>query len=254
MTARGYIIAFSLTASVSAAACWLLAGHESDRSQAAGPAKTRTVSAKERVQTTEAASERVAQSTSPHSLPRNVQVPPASAAGALSLSRQELELRAARVEQEANHDLRRLVQLLDLTEEQQDRVFQKLAERSPSWTPALQVASADGAVLSGKRGESYSAPPQTGIAPGTYGNNKKPATVPDPVPVSDPTATTDPYAEILELLDPGQQDALLKAEMDRIAWWAEILPQITPPDDLPALDGTPVPGQTKEYEGADVLE
>jgi hypothetical protein len=63
-------------------------------------------------------------------------------------------------------------------------------------------------------------------------------------------------SEIMALLDPGQQDALLKEEMDRAAWWAEILPQITPPDDIPALDGStpPAPGDSKAYEGSDVLE
>jgi hypothetical protein len=177
----------------------------------------------------------------------------------------ELAVRAAKVEQEANHELRRLVKLLNLSEDQQDRVFQKLVERSPAWSTAVPgVSVAEAAVTAaGKRsGEALAATPGTTVtAPGIY--NRKPAATETPAApgATAPAATTpepvDPMDEILALLDPVQQDTLLKEEMDRAAWWAEIIPQITPPDDIPAIDGSPgpaAPGQTKAYEGAEVLE
>ena len=159
-----------------------------------------------------------------------------------------------------HHDLRRLVNLLDLTEEQQDRVFQELAERSPSWTPGMQVGAVAGAATAGKHSEAQPFIPQTGTVPGIY--NKKP-TAPEPttpaantVAPPETPAAPDQMDEILALLDPVQQDTLLKAEMDRAAWWAEILPQITPPDDIPDIGGTPpaAAGETKTYDGAQVLE
>ena len=61
----------------------------------------------------------------------------------------------------------------------------------------------------------------------------------------------------MALLDPEQQDTLVQAEMERAAWWAEILEQITPPDEVPPVS-PPIPspgtGAVKIYEGSDVLE
>ncbi len=190
--------------------------------------------------------------TAENSQPSVAKVSPAT-----TTERRELENRAAQVEQEANHDLRRLVKLLDLTEEQQDRVFQKLAERSPAWSPAMRAASTDGTPLT-VGGSNQASPELNAAAGGAY--TKKPAessTMPTTAAAAATEAVVDPMAEILALLDPVQQDALLKEESDRAAWWAEILPQITPPDEVvPALDGSTVPaaGDTEAYEGADVLE
>jgi hypothetical protein len=54
-------------------------------------------------------------------------------------TRLELERRAAKVEQEANHELRRLIPLLDLKPEQEDRVFQAVARSSPSFVPGMMI-------------------------------------------------------------------------------------------------------------------
>lgn len=141
-----------------------------------------------------------------------------------ALSIEEMTRRAEKVEQEANHDLKRLVGLLNLDEQQQDRVFETLARHSSSWVPGMQVG---------------------GVA-STPGNQTTP-------PVSGDTAAastaTDPMEEIMALLSPEQQDALLQEEMDRTAWWAEILPQITPPDEVPSLDGG-----SQAYEGSTTLD
>ncbi len=252
MTAKGYLLALSLTGSVVAGACCLFAGPGNTvETKGLGKAKQTRIPAKIIASPTPVAGE---------ALPKSVAVRPqagetnAQSASAVSPHEEELSHRAARVEQEANHDLRRLVRLLDLTEEQQDKVFQTLAEHSPAWTPALQVASAGSATVSGKRAaENYSPLLQAGTTPGYYG--KTPAAA-DTNPILADTATgSDMMSEIMALLDPGQQDALLKAEMNRAAWWAEILPQITPADDIPSLDGTPpASGDSKAYEGSDVLE
>ncbi|MEI7911550.1 MAG: hypothetical protein WCK77_18100 [Verrucomicrobiota bacterium] len=59
-------------------------------------------------------------------------------------SRAELEIRAQAVEREANHELARLIPLLDLAPDQQQRVFQTLASTSPSFVPGMLV---DGAAV-----------------------------------------------------------------------------------------------------------
>ena len=110
-------------------------------------------------------------------------------------------------------------------------------------------------------------PPGLYVAPATEPPAAKAPVADTPVPgtpaltvppvVDLPTVDTDPMDEIMALLDPIQQDTLIKDEMDRVAWWAEVLEQITPPDDVPPL--TPpapptVPGEVQIYEGSDVLE
>ncbi len=59
------------------------------------------------------------------------------------ISQGELERRAAKVEQEANHELARLVKLLDLTEEQQDQVFAVLAENTADYHPSMNLTTSD---------------------------------------------------------------------------------------------------------------
>lgn len=61
-----------------------------------------------------------------------------------SLSPAEWERRAQAVERDANHELARLIPLLGLAPDQQDKVFQALAATSPSFVPGMLV---DGAVL-----------------------------------------------------------------------------------------------------------
>lgn len=61
-----------------------------------------------------------------------------------SSSRAALEIRAQLVERDADRELARLIPLLDLTPEQQQRVFQALARTSPNFVPGMLV---DGSTL-----------------------------------------------------------------------------------------------------------
>ena len=54
-------------------------------------------------------------------------------------SRAELEQRAQLVERDANHELARLIPLLELAPDQQQRVFQALARTSPNFVPGMLV-------------------------------------------------------------------------------------------------------------------
>jgi hypothetical protein len=62
-------------------------------------------------------------------------------------SREELEFRALKVEQEANHELQNLLGVLELTDDQQDRVFAAIARRSTYYHPALQMQNTGGGTL-----------------------------------------------------------------------------------------------------------
>jgi hypothetical protein len=62
-------------------------------------------------------------------------------------TREDLEFRALKVEQEANHELRNLLGVLDLTDDQQDRVFAALARRSDYYHAALQFQTPAGTAI-----------------------------------------------------------------------------------------------------------
>jgi len=66
------------------------------------------------------------------------------------LTREELEFRALKVEQEANHELQNLLGVLELTDEQQDRIFAALARHSDHYHPALQLQTAAGTAIETK--------------------------------------------------------------------------------------------------------
>lgn len=254
MTAKTVIITFSLIASAAAVAGWIFAGRSETP---AGTAQTGPPAVRPR----RPASPPVVSSPVP-SVPAEPSAVshgvPAGSSGTVSaapvprpvLTTGELTARAARVEQEANHDLRRLVKLLNLDEAQQDKAFQALARHSPSWAPGMQfeTAGSSAAAVSGLSG---------GLAAGIPGTAGGPVETPGTgtgntvAPGSDAAASLDPMDEIMALLSPGQQDTLLQEEMDRNAWWADILQQITPADDVPALDGTTAP---QNYEGSTTLD
>lgn len=164
-----------------------------------------------------------------------------------SLSREELKARAARVEQDANHELRRLVPLLDLSPEQQDQIFQTLASRSPHWVPGMTTSAPETAApgsspnsqaSAGTRQPSADAPSQPSPAPST----PSPSTSPE---------EADPLASILPFLTPEQQEALITDEMDRAAWWEEVIPMLLPDEALPPVTNTP---DIKEFSGPDTLD
>lgn len=133
---------------------------------------------------------------------------------------------AAKVEQEANHEVNRLASLLDLNSAQQDQLFAMLARRSTSWLPGMTTNQ-------GSLGSVTTATEAT-------------------------VASADD--ELVAYLNADQQQTLIQEEMDRQAWWEEMLPQLLPPQ----LDGTtgtetltPSTGsdapETKPYEGGEML-
>lgn len=253
MSAKGYIISLSLAGTVAALSCWLLQEGDAPAASSAVPAvKTAQKRAVTRDSAPQSGSRTVAAAK-----PAVAKATPApSATASRPLTTEELIERAARVEQEANHELRRLVTLLNLDEDQQDRIFQTLAEHSPSWTPGMQFAPAGAASTSGKRSQALSSPGYAAIPGVESPVTEKPAASLAPV-TKEPAVSTDATDEIMALLNPDQQNTLLTEEMDRTAWWAEVLEQITPPDDVPSIiPGTPPGGQgeVKAYEGSDTLE
>lgn len=139
----------------------------------------------------------------------------------------ELARRVAQIEKETGHEMRRLVGLLNLTEAQQDQVYEKLAASSRHWVPGMAIAAGpDGS--------------------GTV-------VIPDAGTAANPA--TDATEDIMSLLNADQQDTYLQSEMDRAAWWAEIITQLDAQTDIPAIDGTiPSEGDTKAYEGSETLE
>lgn len=138
------------------------------------------------------------------------------------ISEAELQLRAARVEQEANHDLKHLVGLLDLNESQQDRIFDALVRRAPDWHPAmLPIGIAAPAPGDAK-------PPGSG-SPVESAQGQSAATTPS---TPAPTLLDDIAGE----LTPEQQQQLANAELDRVEWWEAIIPQLLPDDQTPVLD------------------
>jgi hypothetical protein len=153
-------------------------------------------------------------------------VPPRGGQGLLAES--QWLARAAKVEQEANHELRRLVEMLDLDSAQQDRLFGMLARRSSAWMPGMQTSQE----------------PTAGAAVVDGGGMSE-------------------ADEVMAYLNPDQQQTLIQAEMDRQAWWEEVLPQLLPPQLQEGTTGDaggttptvtdPAP-DTKPFEGGELLE
>lgn len=141
--------------------------------------------------------------------------------GTAPLSEAQWFARAARVGQEANHELSRLAGLLDLDSAQQDQLFAVLARQSNSWLPGMQ--------------------PNRGTLGGTA----------TPLESEFPSEAD----EVMAYLNADQQQTLIQEEMDRQAWWEEVLPQLLPPQlqDTTAPTATDSAPDTKPFEGNEVL-
>ena len=118
----------------------------------------------------------------------------------------------------------------------------------------MQVAAAAGTAATAGKHSDFSATPSL-IIPGaetsTPGQKTETQTA-DLIAGTDSPASSDPMSEIMALLTPEQQAQLAEDEMNRTAWWEEMLPQILPSEQVPAINsGTP---EVKQYEGAEVLE
>ena len=114
--------------------------------------------------------------------------------------------RASLVQQQANRELERLVPLLNLTEDQQDRVFARLAQNSVFWTPALTTD-----VATNPTSGNVSANTATSVPEQTK-------SIPDLL-ISTPEGET-------PILDPEQEVVIAQDQLDRQAWWEEVLGNI----------------------------
>lgn len=128
---------------------------------------------------------------------------------------------AERVAREANHQLETLRESLELSPYQEQRIFGILARRSSSWMPGMNSG----------------------------GSNAAEMAMDEVGPTSSAQSVTD---DILPVLDEEQQQALIDEELDRRAWWEEVLPQLLPPE-FPSATGSDehdaAAGDTKAYEG-----
>jgi hypothetical protein len=153
---------------------------------------------------------------------------------------------AERIERRANRELADLRETLDLTPDQQHLVFDTLARNSPSWMPGMRTGGSHGlGVVDEASRPANRSNPSRRESPGPTANPSAPVERPgtDPDPAQSPSVTD----EVLAVLDYDQQQALIQEELNRRAWWEEILPQLLPPE-LPAA-GLPNAGDTKAYEG-----
>jgi hypothetical protein len=164
-----------------------------------------------------------------------------------------MEDRVAKVEVEANHELRRLNAVLSLNERQQDRVFEAVAKHSRHWSSAMQLSiTPETSAVSGGSGASpiLAGPLLSASEPASQARKTSAQPEPEKLSTAVPPAA-DALSEIMAVLDPAQQNALLRDEMDRLAWWSEIVPQLLPDDAGPASGAS---GQEQGYEGSDVLQ
>lgn len=99
---------------------------------------------------------------------------------------------AAKVEQEANREVHRLAQLVSLNADQQVEIFGVVARNSSSWLPGMQTGG--------------------GVD----------------LPAADSGLSE--ADQVMAYLNADQQQTLIQEEMDRQAWWEEVLPQLLPPD------------------------
>jgi hypothetical protein len=165
MSPKSYIIALSLAGSAAVAGYLIFAdGHNAPTPAAEVKSHARTLRSNqpaEAVPLANGAADAPAESADLPTKSRASRVP-SSASSARAGQNLPLETRAAKVEQQANRELDRLITLLDLSEGQQDKVFQTLAKHSRHWSPEMQFSGL-GAGISGKR--SASAPAL--LIPGT---------------------------------------------------------------------------------------
>lgn len=165
---------------------------------------------------------------------------------------------AARVEQEANHELERLTDLLELDSQQQEHVFAALARKSPYWLPGMAADNrtrAETPTPTAPATPISQRPTSSNVDRPSRGNSGS-AEVAKPIPAvalngGSPVAESisEPVPEISDALDPDQMLTIIDDEMDRQAWWEEVLLQLLPPDGTEMAAGAPI----KEFDGGEVL-
>ena len=127
-------------------------------------------------------------------------------------TREELAYRAQAIEREAERELRRLVRVLDLDEERQDRVFAALVRSSEWYHPSLQVAGSNGRPMARTRDaigrqepEVAPAPAEAGAGTGALGG----------------TSTVSPL--VLAELTPEEAGVYERYTSEKAAFWAGVV-------------------------------
>lgn len=137
-------------------------------------------------------------------------------------TREELAYRAQVIEQQAERELQRLLQVLDLTEERQDRVFAALVRSSEWYHPSLQAAGSGGRLI----------PPARGTNTGTEAGAERVAATPLPGQVAGAgqgaaPATADGSAAVSPLvlaeLTPEEAGVYERYTSERTAFWAGVV-------------------------------
>ena len=121
----------------------------------------------------------------------------------------ELKLAAERIEARANRELARLTRLLELTEEQQDRIFPLLARSSTAYHPALAIQVGDA-----EAGDPTDLPPQEKVTTDAE---------PDADPGEPLLAKKAADEEIFDVLTDDQKEAYEEELVDDDLWWTEII-------------------------------
>lgn len=130
---------------------------------------------------------------------------------------EELVYRAMKVEQEAARELRNLLQVLDLDEESQDRVFAALVRSSEYYHPSLQATGVGGAPLAEARG-----PAGGETSPGPVSSPRVEGTAPAAEPAV-PSGTGTPRDEVVAVLTPEQADVYERYTSERAAFWVGVV-------------------------------
>lgn len=163
-------------------------------------------------------------------------------AGGSSIDENAWFASAERVAREANRELEMLRESLDLSPGQERRIFDILARNSSSWQTGMITEGPQGRRVPGDNprftNPADTSTPIVPTEPGDSGNF--------PVSVAD---------AVMGVLDFDQQQSMIQEELDRRAWWEEILPQLLPPDFPAASEAGHYPadlpgyGGTKAYQG-----
>jgi hypothetical protein len=135
-------------------------------------------------------------------------------AGVPMPTREELEFRAFKVEQQANKELRNLLAVLDLSDEEQDRVFAALAHRSNYFHPSLQLQNVSGGEIPAPTAPGTPQNPSTPPEGGLLASNDKSA---------NPLETVDP---VIDALPPDLVPKYREYKSDREQFWAGVVEKI----------------------------
>lgn len=142
------------------------------------------------------------------------------------VSRDELEWRALKVEQEASKKLKNLLQVLDLPEDTQDRIFVALAKNSDYYHPLLSFQGPHGGELAPAKPKPATPLPE----PETPG-----VETPQPQPEQPtPEAPAENHDPVLDELTPEERLAYERAEAEREEFWSGVVEEVEAQLDAPA--------------------